>query len=181
MVQVQTETTKTVADIRRHGLEAKIVEFADDFVQGLDIIWREFETQLNEVEGRAVQGVDGSTGTDTCRIEAPIFDRSTSYAVFRRQFEATAGHYKWATCAKATHLLVALQGSATDVLHGVPKEVTYEAIEALEDCFGDQHLAAAYGSQLKIRNYLVGESLKEFAKQSNNFLTATIRHYPKTT
>jgi hypothetical protein len=94
MVQVETETTKTVVDIRRRGLEAKIVEFADDFVRGFDITWREFETQLNEVEGRAAPEVDDSTGTEACRIETPIFDGSTSYAVFCRQFEAMTGHYK---------------------------------------------------------------------------------------
>jgi hypothetical protein len=40
--------------------------------------------------------------------------------------------------------LIIFQGWATDMLHGVPKEVTYEeTLEALEDRFGDQHLAAA--------------------------------------
>jgi hypothetical protein len=54
--------------------------------------------------------------------------------MFRRQFEAMLGHYKWASCAKVTYLLVALQGPATNVLPGVPKEATYEeAIEAFED------------------------------------------------
>jgi hypothetical protein len=53
MIQVAIETTKTVVHTRRRGFEAKIVEFAEDFVQGLDITRRDFETQLNEVEGQA--------------------------------------------------------------------------------------------------------------------------------
>jgi hypothetical protein len=42
--------------------------------------------------------------------------------------------------------------------------VTYEeALQALEDRFGDQHFAAAYRSQLKARTQRTGESLREFA------------------
>jgi hypothetical protein len=73
------------------------------------------------------------------------------------------GHYKWASSVKATHLLAALQGTASDVLHRVPKEVTYkETIKALEDCFGDQHQATAYRSQLKMTTQYTGNSLPEF-------------------
>jgi hypothetical protein len=50
------------------------------------------------------------------------------------------------------------------VAHGIPKGETYEeALQALEDCFGDQHFAAAYRSQLKARTQWVGESWQEFA------------------
>lgn len=44
----------------------------------------------------------------------------------------------------------------SDVLHGFPKGATYEEIHQR---FGDQHLAAAYGSQLKTRIQGVRESL----------------------
>jgi hypothetical protein len=115
-------------------------------------------------------------GTDSRRIKTPLFNGSTSYTVFRRQFEALVGRYKWASCAKPTHFLVALQGSATDVLHGDPKQVTYEeAIDTLEDCFRDQHLAATYRSQLKIRNHSIGESLQEFATSVQQ---SVHRNYP---
>jgi hypothetical protein len=60
-------------------------------------------------------------------------------------------------------MFIALQGRATDVLHGVPKGATYEeALEALEDRFGDQHLAFDYRSHLKTRTQFVGEFLQEF-------------------
>jgi hypothetical protein len=50
------------------------------------------------------------------------------------------------------------------MLHGVPKEETYEETsEALKDCFEDQHLATVYHSQLKMWTQGVGESLQEFA------------------
>jgi hypothetical protein len=84
--------------------------------------------------------------------------------MFRRQFETVAEHNRWTPLEKATYLIAALQGWACDVLHGVPRGATYEeAIEALEDRFGDQHLAAAYRSQLKARTQKAGESQQEFA------------------
>lgn len=62
------------------------------------------------------------------------------------------------------HLLTAQWGQASIALHGVPKEVTYEeTTEALENCFGDQHLAKAYCSQLKTRIQSAGVSLQESA------------------
>jgi hypothetical protein len=50
------------------------------------------------------------------------------------------------------------------MLHGVPKGTTYEeTLQALEDCFRDQHLAIVYCSQLKTRTQGVRESLQEFS------------------
>jgi hypothetical protein len=49
----------------------------------------------------------------------------------------------------------------TYVVQGLSKGVTCEeALEALENCFGDQYLAGAYPSQLKARDQDVGESLQ---------------------
>jgi hypothetical protein len=57
-----------------------------------------------------------------------------------------------------------LQARATDVLRGVPKGETYEeTLEALQDRFGAQHLAAAYHNWPKTRTQGVGESLQEFS------------------
>jgi hypothetical protein len=45
----------------------------------------------------------------------------------------------------------------------VPKVPTYEeTLHALEDSFGDQHLAAAYRSKLKTRTRVIRESLQAF-------------------
>jgi hypothetical protein len=41
-------------------------------------------------------------------------------------------------CIKATHMLITLQGWASDVLHRVPKGAMYEeTVRATEDRFGD--------------------------------------------
>jgi hypothetical protein len=81
--------------------------------------------------------------------------------VFRRQFEIVAGNNCWAPRERATYLIVALQGGASDVLHGIPKGPNYEEIlETLKDIFGGQHLDAKYRTQLKTRTQRVGESLQ---------------------
>jgi hypothetical protein len=69
-------------------------------------------------------------------------------------------------------VLTDLQGRASDVLHRIPKEETYEIIEALEDRFGDQPLAAAYRIQLKTRKQRAGEALQEIATAVKQLTTA---------
>jgi hypothetical protein len=56
MIQVKTWTTKALVETTQRGLEAKIAE----------------------VEAWVAQEVGGSRGTDTSRVETPIFDGSTS-------------------------------------------------------------------------------------------------------
>jgi hypothetical protein len=64
--------------------------------------------------------------------------------VFRRQLETVADHNCWTRLEKFSYFTTTLQGRATDVLQGVPKETTYgETLETLEDRFGDQHRDAA--------------------------------------
>jgi hypothetical protein len=38
-----------------------------------------------------------------------------------------------------------------------------EILQALEDCFGEEHFAAAFRSQLKARTQKAGETLQDFA------------------
>jgi hypothetical protein len=83
---------------------------------------------------------------------------------------------------KATYLIAALQGWGCDVLHWVPTGAKYEeAIEALEDRFGDQHLAAAYRSQLKARTQRAGESPQKFATAIGQLATAPTLHCRRAT
>jgi hypothetical protein len=57
---------------------------------------------------------------------------------------------------------------AAHILHGVPTRVTYNDVtEVLENSYSDHHLEAAFISQLKRRNQLVGVSLEEFATATN--------------
>jgi hypothetical protein len=66
--------------------------------------------------------------------------------------EAIAEHCEWEPRVKTTHLPTVPQDWAPDVLHGAPKGMMYEEIiRALDDKFGDQHLAIEYCNQLKTR------------------------------
>jgi hypothetical protein len=50
------------------------------------------------------------------------------------------------------------------MLYGIPTNLTYEeALQALEDRFGDQHFASTDSYQLKARTQRAGESLQDFA------------------
>jgi hypothetical protein len=77
--RTQRRTTRTPVENTWHKLEAKIAEVMKDFIQGLDLRQREFET--------LAQGVGGSTGTDAGRAQTSKFDGSTSWPVFHHQFE----------------------------------------------------------------------------------------------
>jgi hypothetical protein len=100
------------------------------------------------------------TGTGAGAVKPPRFDGSTSRGVFWCQFNTLAEHNCCMCLDKSTHLDTALRGRATNMLHGVPKGTTYEEIfEALEDSFGDQHLATVYRSQLEMRTQGVREAL----------------------
>jgi hypothetical protein len=102
--------------------------------------------------------------------------------MFRRQFETIAELNRWMPREKATYLIAALQGRASDELHWVPTGATYEeAINALEDRFGDQHLAAAYRSQPKVRTQKAGESPHEFATAIKQLATAPALHCRRAT
>jgi hypothetical protein len=85
-------------------------------------------------------------------------DNQEKLEASQEEIDTVAEHYGGAPRVKATHMVTALQDRASIVLHRVSKEAMYETIKALEDRFGDQHLAAAYFSQLKTRTQHVGES-----------------------
>jgi hypothetical protein len=109
----------------------------------------EFQTQLKGVE--ALAGAEEDRNRQGAE-KPPKFDDTTSWAVFRRQFETVSEHNCWTRLEMSTYLITALQGRASDVLYGVPKGATYEeTLDVLVYCFGDQHLAAAYPSQLNTR------------------------------
>jgi hypothetical protein len=53
---------------------------------------------------------------------------------------------------------------ATDMLHGISKGATHEETpQALMDHFGEEHVATAYGCQLKLRTQGIKECLLDFA------------------
>lgn len=69
---------------------------------------REFKSELAALQTRTarVGGMIGGTSAD--RVKPSKFDGSTSWAVFRLQFEAAVDH-KWTSCEKEANLLAVLQ------------------------------------------------------------------------
>jgi hypothetical protein len=94
----------------------------------LEATRREFETQLALVQARSKCGGGGKAGVSAVVVKTPKFDRSTSWTVFRRQFEAATDHNGLGARRKAMHLLAIMQGQAADILHSVPAGGTYEDI-----------------------------------------------------
>ncbi|XP_069687229.1 TATA element modulatory factor-like [Periplaneta americana] len=112
-------------------------------------------------------------------VKTPKFDGTTSWAIFRRQFEATAAHNGWTPAEKTTQLLTALQGQASEILHSVPEDGTAaEIMAALEGRYGDHQLAAAFRTQLKTRVQQSGESLQEFAMAVEQLAHKALRGLP---
>ncbi|XP_069668773.1 uncharacterized protein [Periplaneta americana] len=112
-------------------------------------------------------------------VKTPKFDGTTSWAIFRRQFEAIAEHNGWTPAEKTTQLLAALQGQASEILHSVPEDGTAaEIMAALEGRYGDHQLAAAFRTQLKTKVQQSGESLQEFAMAVEQLAHKALRGLP---
>lgn len=64
--------------------------------------------------------VEGSHAS-TLKLKSPTFDGTTSFSVFKLQFETVAEKNNWSNKDKAVALIVALKGSAADVLQALPE------------------------------------------------------------
>jgi hypothetical protein len=63
----------------------------------------------------------------------------------------------------------------------ITKTTIKELLEALERCYGDHLLAAAYHSQLKRRIQLISKSLQEFATTTDLLADNALMGLPHTT
>jgi hypothetical protein len=116
------------------------------------------------VEARTRCADGGNTGTNIDKVKPPKFDGSKSRTVFHSQVEAAPIRNVWTPREKAADFLSVPQGQASDILHSVPAETSYEDIvRAMQNRFVDHQLAAACRSQLKARVQMSGETLQEFA------------------
>jgi hypothetical protein len=184
--QAELRTVEASLDIRARKLEVTLENMKTDFITNLTMVnlgatpintealtqkcgveettatnKREFRAPLEAA--RAVAEGGRGIGGGASAMQLPKLDGTASWTVFRRQFETVAEHNGWTGLEKYTYLITALQGRVADELHGIPTSATYEeTIQALEDRFGDQHIAAAYRSLLKSRKQRAGESLRDF-------------------
>jgi hypothetical protein len=107
MLQVEAQTMKAEIKMNQERMETEIV-----------VTRREFQIKARAEHRRG-------TETGASAAKSPKFDR-TAWTIFWRQFETVAEHNCCTHHEKSTKLNTTLQGQAADVLHGVPKAVTYE-------------------------------------------------------
>ncbi|KAJ3655734.1 hypothetical protein Zmor_014852 [Zophobas morio] len=99
-------------------------------------------------------------------IQLPIYDSTTPWSSYKKQFEAATAVNLWEEAQKATAVVIALRGAALDILQTLSEEERnrYSALTtALELRFGDDYLKQVFADQLKTRTQKVGESPQEFA------------------
>jgi hypothetical protein len=84
------QVAMTSIDTWTGTLQDDITSAKKDLQTKLDVRAQELEDRIAEVEARAELGVGGRTGNDAGRAKPPKFDGSTSWSMFRRQFETVA-------------------------------------------------------------------------------------------
>jgi hypothetical protein len=147
-------------------------QMREELTQQIENLQREFQKKL----GRG--GVPISGGHN---INPPPYDGQTSWAVYKRQFEAASSVNGWNDEEKTTALLVALRGSALEVIQTLPvtQQHDYEAlVAALDRRYSDQHHKELYRAQLKTRQQKSGESLQQFEAEIRRLINLA---YPAAT
>jgi hypothetical protein len=144
----------------------------------IEVTLCEFQTQVKEIEGRAKgrRGRGTGAGPGEGAAKPPKFSGTKTWAVFRCQFETAAEHNYWTCQNKSTYLITALQGWATDMLHGVPKSTAYE--ETWRSTSETSTLPPRI-SQLKTRTQGVTESSQEFTTAIEQLAHSTYPTLPE--
>jgi hypothetical protein len=94
-------------------MKAEIRVNQERFEDKIEATWREFKTQLKEIQARAECG--RGTGTGAYAAKPPKFDGTTSLAVFQRQIETVTEHNCWTRLEKSTYLITAILNHAKQI------------------------------------------------------------------
>ncbi|ESN94169.1 hypothetical protein HELRODRAFT_163955 [Helobdella robusta] len=111
-------------------------------------------------------------------LKVPAFDGEMSWNVYKTQFEAAATSNCWNGKERTTALILALRGSAAEVLQTIPAEnhFNYEVlVSALDLRYGEEHMKQIYRSQLRNRTQRSGESIQQLAQDIERL---TLLSYP---
>jgi len=115
------------------------------------------------------------------RISPPTFDGSTTFSVFKLQFEVVAKKNLWSETDKAIALTISLKGPAADVLQTVSEadRGSYVALmEALNRRYGSEHLKQMRHLELRSRKQKSGESLQQYASDVERLAQDAFVQYP---
>ncbi|ESN94407.1 hypothetical protein HELRODRAFT_164242 [Helobdella robusta] len=127
-----------------------------------------------------------STGTfSTAKMMELLLSMSTEMKQIKEQSERQTEELKqikehncWNGKERATALILALRGSAAEVLQTIPAEnhFNYEVlISALDLRYGEEHMKQIYRSQLRNRTQRSGESIQQLAQDIERL---TLLSYP---
>jgi hypothetical protein len=140
VTEIKKEVKEKVTDIQR-GVEEKVGEIKKD----VERIKENFEGKVKEMEVKFKGLKTGLSGKlETGLVKLKPFDGTTSWSMYKKQFEPATGANNWDDEGKAVALTLTLRGQALQTLQtlSVEDQKNYAAfVKALELRYGDHHSA----------------------------------------
>ncbi|ESN93966.1 hypothetical protein HELRODRAFT_180381 [Helobdella robusta] len=183
----QTEELKQIKDQLKH-VKLEVAEQIEKQSTRIEMIEQKLDRQTVEVDHKIdklkreleqskkmAMPLDHASGRT---LKVPAFDGEMSWNVYKTQFEAAAASNCWNGKERATALILALRGSAAEVLQTIPAEnhFNYEVlVSALDLRYGEEHMKQIYWSQLRNRTQRSGESIQQLAQDIERL---TLLSYP---
>ncbi|GBM21294.1 hypothetical protein AVEN_149876-1 [Araneus ventricosus] len=167
--QIQAHTESQIEEIKIHVdlCIGKIEKEVQCVKLKIEEVESEVQRKIEEVE----QKVQGKIGDIERRLNE----------LFKTHFDVVSFTNGWTDFVKANQLVASLQGSAAEVLQGIPSDKLTDitAIEkALEFRFGDRHLTQFYRTELKTKRQKQGESLQVLAADVERLMSLAYAECP---
>ncbi|ESO00339.1 hypothetical protein HELRODRAFT_175735 [Helobdella robusta] len=183
----QTEELKQIKDQLKH-VKLEVAEQIEEQSTRIEMIEQKLDRQTVEVDHKIdklkreleqskkmAMPLDHASGRT---LKVPAFDREMSWNVYKTQFEAAATSNCWNGKERATAPILALRGSAAEILQTIPAEnhFNYEVlVSALDLRYGKEHRKQIYRYQLRNRTQRSGESIQQLAQDIERL---TLLSYP---
>jgi hypothetical protein len=142
VTEIKKEVEEKVTDIQR-SVGEKVGEIKKD-VEGIK---ENFEGKAKEMKAKfkgLKTGLCGKLEAGLVKLKHPSFDGTTSWSMYKKQFEPATGANNWDDEGKAVALTLTLRGQALQILQtlSVEDQKNYAAfVKALELRYGDHHSA----------------------------------------
>ncbi|ESN99408.1 hypothetical protein HELRODRAFT_162956 [Helobdella robusta] len=140
----QTEELKQIKDQLKH-VKLEVAEQIEEQSTRIEMIEQKLDRQTVEVDHKIdklkreleqskkmAMPLDHASGRT---LKVPAFDGEMSWNIYKTQFEAAATSNCWNGKERATALILALRGSAAEVLQTIPPEnhFDYEVLQLAQD------------------------------------------------
>ncbi|ESO09675.1 hypothetical protein HELRODRAFT_184573 [Helobdella robusta] len=169
------EQSERQSDRQTEELKQQIKEQSERQTEKL----KQIKDQLKHVKLEVAEQIEEqSTRIEMIEQKLDPFDGEMSWNVYKTQFEAAATSNCWNGKERATALILALRGSAAEVLQTIPAKnhFNYEVlVSALDLRYGEEHMKQIYRSQLRNKTQRSGESIQQLAQDIERL---TLLSYP---